>query len=100
MDNYGFELLKLKDTIFFLRIILLQAFYLRKLLGIGRKHRVDIYIGTREFKKQNHDELEVAPGDLFFLDDKIYDPVVANDGKIVGWYKAKRFKDDDDRPVY
>ena len=69
------------------------------MLGIGRKHRVDIYIGTKEFKKRNNDELDITPGDLFFLNDKIYDPVVGNDGKIIGWFKAKRFDDDDDRPV-
>ena len=71
-----------------------KAFSIRSMLGIGRKNRVQIWIGIGEFKSRNDEELGVSPGDLFWLDTKIYDPFVDSCGKVHGWFKATSFKDE------
>ena len=73
-----------------------KTFCLRKLLGIGRKHRVDIYIGTKEFKKRNNDEL--TSHQVIYFSMMKYMILLSAMMEILDGSK-KRFDDDDDRPV-
>ena len=50
-----------------------KAFTIRKKLGIGRKNRVELWLGCKVFESRNSDELAVKPGDLLWLDTKMYD---------------------------
>ena len=68
-----------------------RAFSIRNMLGVGHARRDDVWIGVRPFTARDDEELTMKVGDLLWLRSDLIDPRTAEDGTLIGWYRASMF---------
>jgi C-terminal processing protease CtpA/Prc/Ca2+-binding EF-hand superfamily protein len=68
-----------------------RSFCLRGLLSLGKKSRTDIWVVIKDFTARSDDELSVKRKDVLFVFNRLEDPLVQEDGSVVGWFRATHY---------